>query len=184
MNTPDNTFLPSFDELDADAAISEQSLAVEEVLAESRTTRSSFLKRFAIGAGSTILSPMTAMGATQKASEAGDLIILNYALTLEYLESSFYNDATRRGHLNSTNAYFSRVVGKHENDHVAAIVRCAPHRRRHPQGGQGNRLHRRLMIHPEARPPHEHHTPRALRSARPLPPGGRAGRDVFVDAVA
>lgn len=92
------------------------------------TTRAQFLKRFAVGAGgavaaSSLLAPAASLGAAKEvgASPTNDLKILNYALTLEYLEAAFYQSALRGG-LNSTNSYFAKVVGGHENAHVKALI--------------------------------------------------------------
>ncbi|HUA46112.1 MAG TPA: ferritin-like domain-containing protein [Solirubrobacteraceae bacterium] len=50
---------------------------------------------------------------------SGDIGILNYALTLEYLESSFYNEATSRGKITDPRLrQLLRTVTKDENYHV------------------------------------------------------------------
>jgi hypothetical protein len=93
----------NLDMVDQDGAIRE---AHEEAMGGS--TRLDFLKKAGIGAaglasGGAILSALapSAMAATSGAPPAsfgaGDIGILNYALTLEYLESAFYNAATANG---------------------------------------------------------------------------------------
>jgi rubrerythrin len=52
----------------------------------------------------------------------GDLGILNYALTLEYLEASFYKQAAKSGKLKGDVLALAKVFGDHEAQHVAAIT--------------------------------------------------------------
>ncbi|MFZ0378802.1 MAG: ferritin-like domain-containing protein [Solirubrobacteraceae bacterium] len=65
--------------------------------------------------------PGTAAAAGRPAASfgAGDIGILNYALTLEYLESSFYNEATSQGKITDPKlAQLLRTVTADENFHV------------------------------------------------------------------
>jgi Ferritin-like domain len=50
-----------------------------------------------------------------------DVAILNYALSLEYLQAAFYSEAERAGALRGSLAYQARIVGAHERAHVAAF---------------------------------------------------------------
>jgi rubrerythrin len=113
-----NTPYASLDELDRDGALAE---AVSRVGGH---TRSSFLRRTAAFAGGGLV--FAAAGPLSSAMAAGgvgkgDIDILNYALTLEYLESAFYNEAVSKGALSGETAIFAKTVAAHENAHVAAL---------------------------------------------------------------
>jgi len=66
----------------------------------------------------------TAMAAQPDAtpSMAGDLGILNYALTLEYLEADFYTKGVSAGILKGRTLALLMPIRDHENAHVAAIT--------------------------------------------------------------
>jgi hypothetical protein len=114
--------------LDTDGAVREAAEAV------SSDTRLSFLRKGAMGgaaavSGGAILSALLPGAASAKTVGAppasfgkGDIGILNYALTLEYLESSFYNEAAASGKItNKALKQFLATVQKDENAHVKLL---------------------------------------------------------------
>jgi hypothetical protein len=71
-----------------------------------------------------VLDAGTAMAAQPDAtpSSAGDLGILNYALTLEYLEADFYTKGVASGKLSGRTLALVSPIRDHEQAHVAAIT--------------------------------------------------------------
>ncbi len=55
-------------------------------------------------------------------SGGGDVGILNFALTLEYLESSFYREAKRRSGASGELMSLIDLVGRDEDEHVKALT--------------------------------------------------------------
>ena len=103
--------------VDADGAIRE---AIDGVKGD---TRAAFLaKAGLLGGGAMGGSALLALMADDAhAKHNSDRAILNFALTLEYLEAAFYTEAERMGALDGELALFARIVGQHERTHVRAL---------------------------------------------------------------
>lgn len=104
----------ALDELDRDGALREAADDLE------RTSRSGFLKAAAGGLAATVALARPPAGAAQTLARS-DVAILNYALTLEYLQDAFYTEAERKGALAGPAARLARVVGAVERAHVQAL---------------------------------------------------------------
>jgi Ferritin-like domain len=63
----------------------------------------------------------SAVAATPASSSGGDLAIVNYALTLEYLESQFYAKVVRSGLFHGATLSLLKSFGEEENEHVMAL---------------------------------------------------------------
>jgi rubrerythrin len=109
-------------DVDRDGALLDTEAQALEVAADGHT-RSAFLSRGAgLAAGGFVLAGLpVGLAAAQGGLSKGDVKILNYALTLEYLEAAFYAEAVSKGKLSGVAQRFARVVAGHEAAHVAAL---------------------------------------------------------------
>ena len=115
--------------VDTDAAIRE---AAQEVAGD---TRLSFLRKGAVAGGAALsggailsaLIPSAALakGAPPRSFGKGDIGILNFALTLEYLERAFYNEATAKGKITDPKTKtFLKITTRDERAHVAFLKKA------------------------------------------------------------
>jgi hypothetical protein len=107
--------------------------AIQEAAADlGSDTRGDFLRKAAVGgggllAGGVLMGGLPSLAEAAHKSKANDVRILNYALTLEYLESAFYNEAVGGGALSGDALAAAKVVQAHENAHVKALKKVLGH---------------------------------------------------------
>jgi rubrerythrin len=102
--------------VDTDGAIREAEAGV------AGDTRADFFRKAALGGGallggSVLLSGFPAL-AEARPSLRQDVRILNYALTLEYLENAFYVEALAKAGLTGDALRAAQVIQRHEQAHV------------------------------------------------------------------
>ena len=132
----------SIDRIDVDGAVRETAHHATEAL-ENGDTRLDFLKKAGLAGGAAMsggvllsaLTPAAAMAAGKGKGRPpasfgkGDIGILNYALTLEYLEAAFYNEASANQKSKSfikdpQTQVFLKTVTADENAHVAFLKKA------------------------------------------------------------
>ena len=106
--------IPSLGELDRDGAL-------HEAADKAGVTRSQLLRRSAFIGGGLIVGGLPVAFSVAQGASKGDIAILNYALTLEYLEAAFYNEAVAKGALSGDLLAAPRIVQAPENAHVKAL---------------------------------------------------------------
>ena len=104
-------------DVDVDGAIGE---AAEDAAGDSRAD---FFRKAGLATGgmlmaSTVFGALPAMAA---GVPKGDVAILKYALTLEYLEAAFYKEAVDSGKLTGAALEFAKVVARDEAAHVTGL---------------------------------------------------------------
>jgi len=114
--------LLKLDVVDTDGAIRE----AEEAVAGD--TRADLFRKAAIGGGAALgggllLGGLPELAVAGKPSLRQDTAILNFALTLEFLEADFYQKAEKNANLTGEVKSTTRVVTKHEVAHVKFLKR-------------------------------------------------------------
>ncbi len=106
----------TLEELDQDGAFGDAIARVHG------PTRAEFLRKAAVGGGA-LLAAMAAPP-PQALAAADDTAILNFDLTFEYLQATFYTESERRGTIDKMRpemARWARVFGAHERAHVKIL---------------------------------------------------------------
>jgi rubrerythrin len=102
-----------FGELDRDGALAE---AVASIYGD---TRADLLRKALVG-GAALLGAAAVPGPAFAQGD-NDVHILNYALTLELIQDSFYSEVERLGSIKGPLARQARIVAAHERAHVRAL---------------------------------------------------------------
>jgi Ferritin-like domain len=108
--------------VDVDGAIQEAQADLDGI------TRSSFFTKAAVGGGAVlgsgaIMGMLPELAAAVKPSKKNDLKILNFALTLENLEATFYAEAVNGGALSGAVLETAKLIADHEKTHVNTLVK-------------------------------------------------------------
>src|SRR4051794_15010539 len=107
--------------VDVDGAVRENA---EQTAGDSRAD---FFRRAGLAAGGALMAT-SVFGALPGIASArvpkGDVAILKYALSLEYLEAAFYKEAVESGALSGNALAFARTVARDEGAHVTGLKRA------------------------------------------------------------
>jgi Ferritin-like domain len=112
--------------------------ALDEIR-DDAASRKRFLKMVGTGGAASLGLLLAACGADKKkttssgaaatgadtnatGSADGDIAIVNYALTLEYLEAGFYAEAIKTGFFKGSQLSLIKQIGEHEREHVDALT--------------------------------------------------------------
>jgi Ferritin-like domain len=89
-------------------------------------TRASFILRGALTTGAAYGAGAVApfVSSAFAASDGGDIGILNFALTLEYLETAFYKHKAKTVGLSGEARTLAATIAEHEQQHVDALVKA------------------------------------------------------------
>lgn len=124
----------TIEQVDVSGDIRETAHDAVEELERRGDTRLDFLRKAGLAGGAVIgggalltaLTPAAASAAGKGRPPAsfgkGDVGILNYALTLEYLETAFYGDVVESGLFKGSDLATIRKFGAEEAQHVAALT--------------------------------------------------------------
>ena len=123
----------SIEQVDVDGDVRETAHDAIAALDSRGDTRAGFLKKAglaggAVMGGGALLSALTPAGAAAAGKGRppasfgkGDIGILNYALTLEYLETAFYEDVAKSGLFKGAELATIKRFGAEEAQHVVAL---------------------------------------------------------------
>jgi hypothetical protein len=103
--------------------------AIQEAMHETRgDTRADVLRKGLIAGGGLLaggaLLGLPALGAAAGGVSKTTVGILNFALTLEYLEAAFYAVAVSKGALTGPTAELAKTIAAHEAAHVAFLKKA------------------------------------------------------------
>lgn len=102
---------------DSDGALQETAAIAE------RHSRRGFLKSAGLAAGgvAALSGGLFPVARASAATPRGDVAILNFALTLEFLEAAFYGASLKSAGLTGAHERFARTAYRHESAHVRAL---------------------------------------------------------------